>query len=506
MIAFETQLSNSSSTKLTFGRSGRLILPPSAAMPFPSRKQWNIRNNQSINLDTPTDIAHSANPQPGVRTSAFQQNTQKDHSDHHHSHGPFLGHHKEEPDSDHKSNQISLLLGLSCFLLTLPYSVAHPIVMLAFPVAMAMPITGNALRQLMEEAFSAIAAGSRWWKKHKGVAHRNHRHHNHSHHNHSHSRSLNPPHQDSYIHQSEERAVSPGLSSMHRPPSPVQGPVPQSFAQAPSSPGGVDMQARVLHPRGSVDFVDHSDQSPAYTSGSADYMNPAAMFDPMRDYHLDEEEELDLGFIHHGHGEADIDGPLRDRILDNADLAAPSSSSSMNEPISPLMRSHSSTSFRSPSRSTSPSQGAESEQANGHSRTEGAARTFRAAAQSGDLAPKLWYPVTEPAPVYSPPPSRSWAPSIGAHQPGYLSNGADPFKASNMPAGGPYSQMEDGTERHEMKNPDNTLPEMIFSQHYFIGALTGVAAAMSINVWWYNRDSIYDRVKADMAKDTAKTH
>eukprot|EP00798_Chlamydomonas_sp_ICE-L_P011564 gene11564-34271_t len=49
-------------------------------------------------------------------------------------------------------------------------------------------------------------------------------------------------------------------------------------------------------------------------------------------------------------------------------------------------------------------------------------------------------------------------------------------------------------------------PEMIFSQHYFIGALTGVAAAMSINVWWYNRDSIYDRVKADMAKDTAKTH
>ena len=47
---------------------------------------------------------------------------------------------------------------------------------------------------------------------------------------------------------------------------------------------------------------------------------------------------------------------------------------------------------------------------------------------------------------------------------------------------------------------------MIFSQQYFVGMIAGVAAASAINVWWYNRPSIYERVKADMEKESSKAH
>lgn len=43
----------------------------------------------------------------------------------------------------------------------------------------------------------------------------------------------------------------------------------------------------------------------------------------------------------------------------------------------------------------------------------------------------------------------------------------------------------------------------VFSRYYNTGLLCGVAAACGISTWWYNRESIYLRVKRDVEKDKA---
>lgn len=48
----------------------------------------------------------------------------------------------------------------------------------------------------------------------------------------------------------------------------------------------------------------------------------------------------------------------------------------------------------------------------------------------------------------------------------------------------------------------------VFSRYYNTGLLCGVAVASGISIWWYNRESIYVRVKSDLEKEgkTAAKH
>jgi hypothetical protein len=48
-------------------------------------------------------------------------------------------------------------------------------------------------------------------------------------------------------------------------------------------------------------------------------------------------------------------------------------------------------------------------------------------------------------------------------------------------------------------DPHATMP--IFSRYYNTGLLCGIAAASGISIWWYNRESIYLRVKSDLEKE-----
>lgn len=48
----------------------------------------------------------------------------------------------------------------------------------------------------------------------------------------------------------------------------------------------------------------------------------------------------------------------------------------------------------------------------------------------------------------------------------------------------------------------------VFSKYYNTGLLCGIASAVAISGWWYNRDSTYVRVKAvvDAEKATKEQH
>jgi hypothetical protein len=47
----------------------------------------------------------------------------------------------------------------------------------------------------------------------------------------------------------------------------------------------------------------------------------------------------------------------------------------------------------------------------------------------------------------------------------------------------------------------------VFSPAYNAGLLFGVAAGTAISIWWYNRPSIYERVKQDVEREnSAKKH
>lgn len=41
----------------------------------------------------------------------------------------------------------------------------------------------------------------------------------------------------------------------------------------------------------------------------------------------------------------------------------------------------------------------------------------------------------------------------------------------------------------------------VFSRYYNTGLLCGIAVASGISIWWYNRESIYLRVKAEVDKE-----
>lgn len=46
----------------------------------------------------------------------------------------------------------------------------------------------------------------------------------------------------------------------------------------------------------------------------------------------------------------------------------------------------------------------------------------------------------------------------------------------------------------------------VFSPSYNAGLLFGVAAGAAISAWWYNRPSIYERVKSEVDAAKAKKH
>lgn len=46
----------------------------------------------------------------------------------------------------------------------------------------------------------------------------------------------------------------------------------------------------------------------------------------------------------------------------------------------------------------------------------------------------------------------------------------------------------------------------VFSPTYNFGLVVGIATGSMISVWWYNRASIYERVKSEVASDGPKQH
>lgn len=46
----------------------------------------------------------------------------------------------------------------------------------------------------------------------------------------------------------------------------------------------------------------------------------------------------------------------------------------------------------------------------------------------------------------------------------------------------------------------------VFSPSYNFGLVCGIAAGSLISVWWYNRPSIYERVKSEVGNDAPKKH